>query len=194
MDDSFAPPFRLFLALAFLAVVAGGVIDLILDRPPSWRSAHVLFEVVLIAFSLGLAGYLWVSWYRAARSLAEARHLLATRQEERDRWRHSAQTALEGLARAIDAQFAAWDLTPAEREVATLVLRGLGHKQIAAQTGRSERTVRQHAVAVYRKSALNGRAELAAFFLGALPLPTLPASAPSEPHARSPSTPGRSVR
>jgi len=36
---------------------------------------------------------------------------------------------------------------------------------------RSERTVRQHAVAVYRKSGLAGRAELSAFFLEDLLLP-----------------------
>jgi hypothetical protein len=35
----------------------------------------------------------------------------------------------------------------------------------AARTSRSERTVRQHAVSIYQKSGLGGRAELAAFFL-----------------------------
>jgi hypothetical protein len=44
------------------------------------------------------------------------------------------------------------------------------HKQIAARTGRSERTVRQHAVSVYERSGIGGRAELAAFYLqGLLP-------------------------
>ena len=65
----------------------------------------------------------------------------------------------------MDAQFTAWQLTPTEREIAFLLLQGHGHKQIAARTGRSERTVRQHAVAVYEKAGLGGRAELAAFFL-----------------------------
>jgi DNA-binding NarL/FixJ family response regulator len=41
-------------------------------------------------------------------------------------------------------------------------------------TGRSERTVRQHAVAVYEKSGLHGRSELAAFFLDAVLLPDQP--------------------
>ena len=51
------------------------------------------------------------------------------------------------------------------------MLKGRSHKQIAFATGRSERTVRQHAVAVYQKSGLNGRAELAAFFLEDILLP-----------------------
>ncbi|MBK6842778.1 MAG: helix-turn-helix transcriptional regulator [Gemmatimonadetes bacterium] len=75
------------------------------------------------------------------------------------------------LGVAIDRQFAAWGLTPTEGEVALLLLKGYGHKQIAGSTGRSERTVRQHAVAVYQKAGLAGRAELAAFFLHDLMLP-----------------------
>ena len=51
------------------------------------------------------------------------------------------------------------------------LLKGYSHKQIAALTERSERTVRQHAVSVYRKSGLGGRAELSAFFLEDLLLP-----------------------
>jgi DNA-binding NarL/FixJ family response regulator len=82
-----------------------------------------------------------------------------------------AQAALVGLGRAIENRFSAWGLTSAEREVALLLLKGHSHKQIAFTTGRSERTVRQHAVAVYEKSGLAGRAELAAFFLEDLMLP-----------------------
>ena len=44
-------------------------------------------------------------------------------------------------------------------------------KEIAAIQEKSERTVRQHAVSVYRKSGLAGRAELSAFFLEDLLLP-----------------------
>ena len=35
-------------------------------------------------------------------------------------------------------------------------------------------TIRQHAVAVYQKSGLGGRAELAAFFLEGIPTPARP--------------------
>ena len=52
-----------------------------------------------------------------------------------------------------------------------MLLKGSSHKRIGRDTRRSERTVRQHAVAVYRKSGLSGRAELAAFFLGDVALP-----------------------
>jgi Response regulator containing a CheY-like receiver domain and an HTH DNA-binding domain len=105
------------------------------------------------------------------RRLAESERSLATHTAERDAWRASAEAALAGFARAVDERFDAWKLTAAERDIAVRLLKGHSHKQIAFETGRSERTVRQHAVAVYQKSGLAGRAELAAFFLDDLPLP-----------------------
>jgi DNA-binding NarL/FixJ family response regulator len=52
-----------------------------------------------------------------------------------------------------------------------MLLKGYEHKQIAGLTGRGERTVRQHAGAVYEKAGIGGRAELAAYFLNDLLLP-----------------------
>ena len=101
----------------------------------------------------------------------ETRRALDSQRSERDVWRASAQQALDGLARAMDDRFQSWALTPAEREVALGLLKGRSHKAIAYETGRSERTIRQHAVAVYQKSKLGGRAELSAFFLEGLMLP-----------------------
>jgi DNA-binding CsgD family transcriptional regulator len=64
-----------------------------------------------------------------------------------------------------------WARARRSLETALLLLKGYGHKEIASLLQKSERTVRQHAVAVYRKSGLAGRAELSAFFLEDLLLP-----------------------
>lgn len=148
----------------------GGTIDLILDRPTSLRSFHVIFELALIATAIGIAVALWIGWWRAEASATRLRRTLEERDAERARWRAAAGDAVAQFARAVEEQFTTWGLTPTEREIAFLLLEGHGHKQIAARTGRAERTVRQHAVSVYQKSGLGGRAELAAFFLeGLLP-------------------------
>lgn len=176
-DDEGTDARRVPLAVAgiLLMVAVGGGVDLAFDKPDQWLSAHVLFELGLMTISLSFALYLWRGWWTATKSLQETRRSMrsarATLQAERDHWRASAQAALAGLGVAIDRQFAAWKLTPTEREVALLLLKGYGHKQIAGSTQRSERTVRQHAVAVYQKSGLAGRAELSAFFLEDLLLP-----------------------
>jgi DNA-binding CsgD family transcriptional regulator len=170
LDDDAAGRFPLLVPGILLLVAIGGLVDLISDRPERWFSAHVIVEVTILVTSLTFSVILWRGWIRTSRRLAHAELTVATRQAERDAWQASAESALAGFATALDRQFSAWKLTPVEREVALLVLKGYGHKQIAARTGRSERTVRQHAVSVYQKSGLGGRAELAAFFLEGLML------------------------
>lgn len=162
---------RLLLLGMVLLVVIGGTVDIALDAPESWWSVHVIYELFLIALGLVGAVWLWLAWFNAERVNRHLRLSLEARREERDAWRASAQRALEGLGSAVAQQFTAWSLTGAERDVALLLLKGRSHKEIARDTLRSERTVRQHAVAVYQKAGLAGRAELAAFFLEDLMLP-----------------------
>ena len=162
---------RLLLLVALGWILVGGVVDLVMDEPESWLSFHVIFESIVVAGALLFAIALWVGWRGAERTATTLRSSLEDRSRERDEWRERARRALEGLGDAIDEQFDLWALTPAEREVALLVLKGHSHKRIARLTGRSEATVRQHAAAVYRKSGLGTRAELSAFFLADLMLP-----------------------
>ncbi len=169
----------LVLAMVFLLVVVGGVVDLILDRPTTLLSLHVVFEVLLVSLSLGAAMYLGRGWYATQLRLAETHRESTRLRREREEWKHHAAEALRGLGSAIALQFGSWGLTPTERRVALMLMKGLSHKRIARNTGTSERTVRQHSVAVYRKSGLAGRAELAGFFLEPLMLPeAVPGTAP----------------
>jgi DNA-binding CsgD family transcriptional regulator len=161
----------LLLVLALTLIVVGGTVDLVLDQPQQWLSFHVIFETAMIAGALTLATALWLGWWRAERASAALRRSLAERRAERDAWKASAEHALAGFGRAIDDQFTAWQLTPTEREVALLLLKGRSHKAIARATGRSDATVRQHATAIYQKAGLAGRAELAAYFLEDVALP-----------------------
>ena len=162
---------RIILVVALLSIIVGGTIDLLLDEPEDWLSFHVIFESLMIAGALVMATTLWMGWWRSAQSVDQLRRSLEESSVERDAWRSSAVHALEGLSRAIDRQFDLWELTPAEREVALLLLKGHSHKAIAKHTKRSPPTVRQHAAVVYKKAGLSGRAELAAFFLEDLMLP-----------------------
>jgi DNA-binding CsgD family transcriptional regulator len=162
---------RWLATLLLGAIALGGATDLSLDRPASLRSFHVLFELSLLALSLAGVAYLWLGWGETRRQLTQTRRELAARGAERDAWRARSEKLLRGLGEEIDGQLRAWGLTPVERETALLLLKGYEHKEIAGLQEKSERTVRQHAVAVYRKSGLSGRAELSAFFLEDLLLP-----------------------
>ena len=152
--------------------------DVAIDFRRGGATAVESFEALIFASALaGIAFY----WRQRATERRRSQHLdlelAAARAEVRrwaadaQRWNQEAQEVLQGLGAAIDRQFDRWALTPAEREVALLQLKGLRHKAIADLRKTSERTVRQQALAVYRKSGLNGRNDLAAFFLEDLLLP-----------------------
>lgn len=174
MDELNENRLRLPLAVLLGVIAVGAAVDLFLDRPTQWNSFHVLYELGIVVATALTASWLWRGWRRSEREGAELRRSLSERRAERDAWRAGAERALAGFGEAVDQQFTAWRLTPAEREVALLVLKGGSHKEIAAQTGRSERTVRQHAAAAYEKAGLDGRAALAAFFLEGVKLPPPP--------------------
>lgn len=159
---------QLVLALIFVLMVVGGVVDLILDRPRSLWTAHVVFEVALVLVSLLAASYLARGWYSASTRLRRMERTVEEQGAERDAWRARAGRTLAGFRDAIDEQFDVWGLTPTERDVGLALLAGRSLKRIARESRRSERTIRQHAIAVYRKAGLSGRAELAGFFLGDL--------------------------
>ncbi len=80
-------------------------------------------------------------------------------------WRAAVDHHVEGLKGAIDQQFDDWAMTPAERDVALLILKGFSHKEIAGLRETSERTIRQQAQGVYRKSGLSGKNALTGYFL-----------------------------
>ncbi|PKN56186.1 MAG: hypothetical protein CVU56_17385 [Deltaproteobacteria bacterium HGW-Deltaproteobacteria-14] len=163
----------MFLITA-IAMAADVVADLAIDSAPP----HVLLEVFIM-----VAAFAGVAWFSrelrreraAAREMSaeldHAQHESKRWRAEADRWREEAREALDGLGNAIELQFQRWELTAAEAEVALLLLKGLSHKESAEVRGVSERTVRQQALAVYRKAEVAGRAELSAFFLEDLLLP-----------------------
>ncbi|HVX42040.1 MAG TPA: LuxR C-terminal-related transcriptional regulator [Gemmatimonadaceae bacterium] len=162
---------RLLLAVVLVATSIGSGLDIYFDAPDPWWSAHAISELVLTVLAMTMSIVFWRGWWRSRQTLAAVQRTVATHVAERDAWRRSAEMALASFARAVDERFAAWGLTPTEREIGLRLLKGHSHKQIAYETGRSERTVRQHAVAIYQKSGLTGRAELSAFFLEDLFLP-----------------------
>lgn len=173
---------------AGIAAVIGS--DLGWDYVNGVGLGHVGVEGSVIAMALGGAGWAGrrlialrrdLSALRveaaALRGEADAlRTKLAAESEEAARWREEAKDLIAGLSRAIDREFDRWGLSPAEREIGLLLLKGLSHHEVAGLRGVSERTVRQQARSLYKKAGLSGRADLAAYFLEDLLVPSTVAS------------------
>jgi DNA-binding CsgD family transcriptional regulator len=168
------------LAVLLGAMAVTGTVDLIFDLGQD-SAAHRAVGASFALLGLGGVALLAGRLRSEHRELRSAQAALVQRGAERDAWQARASNLLEGLGAAIDHQFEGWHLTGAERETALFLLKGYSHRDIATLTGRSERTVRQHSVAVYRKSGLHGRAELAAFFLEDLLLPARDEAASARP-------------
>lgn len=65
----------------------------------------------------------------------------------------------------IAAQFDAWRLSPAEREIGMLALKGFDIAEIAAMRGAAQGTVRAQMTSIYAKSGTSGRHQFAAYFV-----------------------------
>lgn len=155
----------------FVGIFAVMAADMWSDRATGASAFHLAAEaLVLLLSAAGAVGLVWHVRTLRREAVILGDRLRAARADA-ERWRSEAQEVLRGLGAAMAAQFEAWSLSPAEQEVALLLVKGLSLKEAAQVRGTSERTVRQQALAVYRKAGVSGRAELSAFFLEDLLLP-----------------------
>lgn len=143
-------------ALAFFALVqAAAAVFFVLD---AWSDLsggavdyHTFFEA-MIAAGLAMGGLFGV------RELSRSHDLLQSHE--------TALAAASGaLAEVIDAEFTGWRLTPAEREIGMLALKGFDIAEIAQLRGAAQGTVRAQMTSIYAKSGVSGRAQFAAHFV-----------------------------
>ena len=147
------------VAIALFAAIFVLILwDLIQDYIDGASWVHLGVELlVLLTATVGIL-FLW-------QKLALTTTDLASALVEAEQWRQESRELIRGLGVAIEKQFARWDLSKSEAEVGLLLLKGFSHKEIATIRRTSERTAREQARALYRKSGLSGRSALSAFFL-----------------------------
>jgi DNA-binding CsgD family transcriptional regulator len=140
----------IFLMVQVVAVVFF-VGDVIGDLRESPGSSHFLFEAVVTAA-------LTVGVVLGAYALRET---LAVMQAQET----ALATASGALADVIAAQFDEWGLTPAERDVGMLALKGLDVAEISALRDAAQGTVRAQLTRIYSKAGVSGRAQFGSFFV-----------------------------
>lgn len=132
-----------------------------------------LFFIGDVAFDLyagdGQAlGHLWMESFVAVVLLIglgvliiELRQLLL----RMDRVTAGLMAARGEMAEVIEAFFSTWELTPAERDVALMILKGLDNDSIATVRGRAAGTVRAQSAAIYAKAGVDGRTQFLSLFM-----------------------------
>jgi len=165
---------RSLIALALGGIVVMVGIDVLTDSLSGVALAHLLVEALIGLLALAGIFYLLRGSFALRRRLEFQAAEFSAYQRESEQWRQASRKYLDGLSQAIDAQLTKWQLSAAEKEVAFLLLKGLGIKEIAAIRKTTEKTARVQSTAIYAKAGLAGRSELAAFFLEDLLVPTTP--------------------
>ena len=137
--------------------------DSLLELATDTSKRHAAMELpVAIALCIG-------TWF----TVQELRRLLQ-RSGAQDR---ALALASGAFMQVVERQFDVWQLTPSEREVAWLSLKGVEPAAMAALRGSAAGTVRAQLARVYSKSGVSSRAQFASLFvdelLGRMPAPTL---------------------
>lgn len=164
---------RILLTFLFI-IITFAVIDTAKLLQEDADFIHLFVEgCLLFSTSLG-AIYFWQRPYKKLRTKNRAlsREVIAARHDA-ERWKNDASNLLVGLGAKIEVQFDQWCLSEAEKDVGLLLLKGFSHKEIAALRGTSEKTIRHQSASIYRKTDLDGRTQLSAFFLEDLLLPSV---------------------
>ena len=156
-----------FIAVFILAIVViGNLGDVFYDYREGASITHILMELSIAIVSFALISGLIVGIWRQSRSNTRLKAELASLSGTNP---HTLPPALANarheLGLVLKEQFEDWNLTQTEREVAMLLLKGLSFKEIASVRNTMEKTVRQQASAIYKKSNVSGRHEFSAWFI-----------------------------
>lgn len=140
----------------------------ILTEPDEVTLSDLVVDAVNILLTIAAAVGVALLAQRVRTQHEERLALMEDLQKARadgEAWRSRVQANLAGIRAEMESQFREWGMTAAEQEIALLILKGLSHKEIAALRKTAEATVRQQAQSIYQKSALQGKAAFAAYFL-----------------------------
>lgn len=154
------------LLLAFpLLVLVASLSDVAADLAEGSSRAHLIRELLLMLSALGVCVWLVVVAGRNRQQVEALRAELDNIRQLPSPESRQLANARRELAIAINEQFAAWQLTPSEKEIGQFLLKGFSLKEIAQLRGTAEKTIRHQASSLYQKAGVTGRHTFAAWFL-----------------------------
>lgn len=128
--------------------------DMVLDREFPTQNTHHIAELFVVVLSL-------VSFVFHFRELKRFF-------KQHRKTRHQVRVASGEFAQVIETLFTEWELTPAEKDVAIYLIKGMSFADIATIRNAKEGTVKAQSNALYRKAGVKGCHELLALFLDEL--------------------------
>jgi DNA-binding CsgD family transcriptional regulator len=163
MEDSRKATWVLLVWSGLFVVLVS--MDLINDYQSGSTLSHLSIEGLLLLLSGGVFAMGLRKLRSARQEVTVLKGDLDRVRNEKEKWKQETHQLLAGLSQKIEDQFTQWELTPAEKEVGFLLLKGISLKEIADIRKTRLKTVQQQSQSIYQKTGLASRSELAAFFL-----------------------------
>jgi DNA-binding CsgD family transcriptional regulator len=153
------------IAIVLLVIMVLNFFDVLTDISlgvPRWH----IFEESFIVFVSGLVAVLLIVDIRKrTKNIQALKAKLAVSDIKLKDITDEMMLARRQYSQVIHDQFEQWQLTQSEQQVSMLLLKGLSFKEISAVRETKEKTVRQQASTIYSKARVEGRHDLAAWFL-----------------------------
>lgn len=159
----FSKETALIVVLLLVSVTSG--VDLFTDLSHGAPFSHIFKEALVVVLAITLV--VWML-YEQRQQIAQIQRLkveLAQSEQQQGKANSYILLARKQLSEVISKQFDEWNLTLSEKEVGWLLLKGFSLKEIAAIRDTLDKTVRQQASAIYKKSQLSGRYAFSAWFI-----------------------------
>jgi DNA-binding CsgD family transcriptional regulator len=153
-----------FIVILGVVAVASGA-DLVADLSHGADTGHVIKEAVVVVISLLAIAWLLLGLHRQKLEIVSLQRELAEAHDTQASAGEYVVEARRKLGHVVTQQFTEWGLTGSEKEVGWLLLKGLSLKEIALVRQTQEKTVRQQASSIYRKSGVSGRHAFSAWFI-----------------------------
>ena len=158
-------PVQLLCAGFFIWDIAVSVFGL-RSTPIAWEFRELIEIGAALGLIVGVIVTAWFLWASLRRNAVFEEQLRA---------------ASGAFSEVLEERFTDWGLTPAEREVAWLTLKGFSIAEIAGLRETSEGTVKAQSYAIYRKADVSGRTQLLSLFIEDLLNVDSGAGAPAPP-------------
>jgi len=145
--------------------IAANGFDLFTDLSHGAADEHVLIEALIVLISSVLIAWIIFERWQQSHEILQLKTQLSDANKTQAEASEYIIKARKQLSEVISHQFDDWKLTPSEKEVGWLLLKGLSSKEIAEVRDTLEKTVRQQASSLYKKTGLSGRHAFSAWFI-----------------------------
>jgi len=155
---------EILLIIVLLIIVIGNFFDVIEDFDSTNTQFFFIIQILTIILSIGGMYLLLMVLFNSHREVSLLSNKISQVEKQHEESIQKIKTLAKAYNLQIIEQFKHWELSSKEQEIALQLLKGLSLKEIAELRFRSEKTVRQQASSIYRKSEVSGRNEFSAWF------------------------------